>query len=116
VLQLALVLPPAAPAGTVRMVTVENTGRVNLRKWFRKPGPCDDLLRSDKVDVREGEDGVQEVEESLLAMVAVEEPGCVEEEGEGGLGLGVVLQEVLGEDLLDFISLLLVEATISHGT
>ncbi len=28
-------------------------------------------------------------------MRPVEEPGCVEEEGEGGLGLGVVLQKVL---------------------
>lgn len=48
-------------------------------------------------------------------MGAVEEPGSVEEEWEGSLGLGVVFKEVLGEDLLNSVGLLLVETTISHG-
>jgi hypothetical protein len=39
----------------------------------------------------------------------------VEEEWEGRLALGVVLQEVLGEDLLDGVGVLGVEAAISHG-
>jgi hypothetical protein len=34
-------------------------------------------------------------------MGPAEEPGGVEEEREGRLGLGVVLQEVLGEDFLE---------------
>ena len=48
-------------------------------------------------------------------MGPVEEPGGVKEEGEGRLALGVVLQEVLGEDLLDGVGLLSVETTVSHG-
>ena len=69
----------------------------------------------DKVDVGQGKDGVNELEETLLAVGPVEEPGRVEEEGEGGLALGVVLQEVLGEDLLDGVRVLGVEATVRHG-
>ena len=48
-------------------------------------------------------------------MGSVEEPGGVEEEWEGGLALGVMLQEVLGEDLLDGVGVLVVEAAVSHG-
>ena len=48
-------------------------------------------------------------------MGPVEEPGGVEEEGEGRLALGVVLQEVLGEDLLNGVRLLSIKTTISHG-
>ena len=48
-------------------------------------------------------------------MGTVEEPGSVEEEREGSFALGVVLQEVLGEDLLDGVGLLGVEAPVSHG-
>ena len=48
-------------------------------------------------------------------MGSVEEPGGVEEEWEGGLALGVMLQEVLGEDLLDGVGVLVVETTVSHG-
>ena len=47
-------------------------------------------------------------------MGTVEEPGSVEEEREGSFALGVVLQEVLGEDLLDGVSIFIVETTISH--
>ena len=77
--------------------------------------PGDQFLRSDEVDVGEGEDRVDELEEAVLAVGPVEEPGGVEEEGEGRLALGVVLQEVLGEDLLDGVRLLGVETTVSHG-
>ena len=48
-------------------------------------------------------------------MVPVEEPGGVEEEWEGSLSLGVVLEEVLREDLLDGVGVLGVEAAVSHG-
>ena len=77
--------------------------------------PGDQFLRSDEVDVGEGEDRVDELEEAVLAVGPVEEPGGVEEEGEGRLALGVVLQEVLGEDLLDSVRLLGVETAVSHG-
>ena len=49
------------------------------------PGPVDELLAGDEVDVGEGEDGVDKVEESLLTVGTVEEPRGVEEQGEGGL-------------------------------
>ena len=81
--------------------------------WVASPG--DQLLRGDEVDVGQGKNGVNELEEALLAVSPVEEPGRVEEEGEGGLALGVVLQEVLGEDLLDGVGVLGVEATVRHG-
>ena len=48
-------------------------------------------------------------------MGAVVEPSGVEEEGEGSLGLGVVVEEVLGEDFLDGVGLLGVEAPVGHG-
>jgi hypothetical protein len=63
------------------------------RLW--EPSPGDHFLRGDEVDVRQGQDRVDELEESLLPMRPVEEPGRVEEEGEGGLRLRVVLQEIL---------------------
>ena len=50
-----------------------------------------------------------------LAMRPVEEPSGVEEEWERSLALGVVFQEVLSEDLLDTVSILIVETSISHG-
>ena len=81
--------------------------------WVASPG--DQLLRGDKVDVGQGKNGVDELEEALLAVGPVEEPGCVEEEGEGRLALGVVLQEVLGEDLLDGVGVLGVETAVRHG-
>jgi len=87
---------------------------VNIRKWLREPCPGDQLLRGHEVDIGQLEDGVDEPQESLLPVGSVEEPSSVEEEGEGGLRLGVVLQEVLCEDLLDFVGLLLVETTVSH--
>ena len=77
--------------------------------------PCNQLLRCDEVDIGESQDGVNELEETILAVRSVEEPGGVEEEREGSLALGVVLQEVLREDLLDRVSILVVEASISHG-
>ena len=69
----------------------------------------------DKVDIGQGKNGVNELEEALLAVGPVEEPGGVEEEGEGRLALGVMLQEVLSEDLLDGVSVLSVETAIGHG-
>ena len=81
--------------------------------WVASPG--DQLLRGDKVDVGQSKNGVNELEEALLPVGPVEEPGSVEEEGEGGLALGVVLQEVLGEDLLDGVSILGVETAVRHG-
>ena len=79
-------------------------------------GPGNEFLRGDEVDIRKGQDGVDELEEAILAVGSVEEPGGVEEEGEGGLALGVVFQEVLSEDLLDGVSVLVVETSVSHGT
>ena len=81
--------------------------------WVASPG--DQLLRGDKVDVGQGKNGVDELEEALFAVGPVEEPGRVEEEGEGRLALGVVLQEVLGEDLLDGVGVLGVETAVRHG-
>ena len=69
-----------------------------------EPGPGYDFLRGDKVDIRQGEDGVDELEESLLPVRPVEEPRRVEEEGEGRLRLRVVLQEILEDQL--FMALL----------
>ena len=83
------------------------------RLWVASPG--DQLLGCNKVDIGQGKDGVDELEETLLAVSPVEEPGRVEEEGEGGLALGVVLQEVLGEDLLDGVGVLSVETSVRHG-
>ena len=85
------------------------------RERLRVTSPGDELLGRDEVDVGQGEDRVNELEEALLPVGPVEEPGSVEEEGEGGLALGVVLQEVLSEDLLDGVSVLIVETTVSHG-
>ena len=48
-------------------------------------------------------------------MRPAEEPCRVEEERERCLGLGVVLEEVLGEDLLDGLSVFVVETAVSHG-
>ena len=83
------------------------------RLWISGPG--NQFLRGDEIHIRKSKDGVDELEEAFLAMGSVEEPGGVEEEGKGGLALGVVLQEVLGEDLLDRVGVLIVETTVSHG-
>jgi len=115
VFELAGALLPATAAWPVGEVAVEDWGRVNRRQRLRVAGPGDQLLGCDKVDVGQGKDGVNELEETLLAVGPVEEPGRVEEEGEGGLALGVVLQEVLGEDLLDGVGVFGVEATVRHG-
>ncbi len=82
---------------------------------LRVSRPVDELLAGDEVDVWESQDGVKEVEESLAPVGAVEEPGGVEEEWEGSLGLCVVLEEVLREDLLNGSGVLVVETPVSHG-
>ena len=94
---------------------VHSMNDTHPRERLRVTSPGDELLGCDEVDVGQGEDRVNELEETLLPVGPVEEPGSVEEEGEGGLALGVVLQEVLGEDLLDGVNILVVEASISHG-
>jgi len=114
--ELASLFLTAAPPGSVGEVTVENWRRVNLRERFRVASPCDELLGRDKVDVRESKYRVQELQESFLAMGAVKEPSSVEEKREGSLRLGVVLKEVLGENLLDRVRVFVVETTVSHGT
>ena len=86
-----------------------------LRQWFCVSCPGNQLLGGHEVNIWESKDGVNELEEAVLAVLPVEEPGSVEEEGEGGFALCVVLQEVLGEDLLDGVGILGVETTISHG-
>ena len=85
------------------------------RQGLRVASPGNQLLGCDKVDVRQSKDRVNKLEESLFAVSSVEEPGRVEEERERRLALGVVLQEVLGEDLLDGVGVLGVEATVRHG-
>ena len=84
------------------------------RERLRVTSPGDELLGCDEVHVGQGEDRVNELEETLLPVGPVEEPGSVEEEGEGGLALGVVLQEVLSEDLLDGVGVLIVETPVRH--
>ena len=101
VLQLALVFPASAPGRPVLEVASQNGGILQERKWHRIPGPLDQFLAGHKVNVGQGEDGVKEIEKSFLAMLPVEEPGGVEKEGEWSLGFGVVLKEVLSENLLD---------------
>ncbi len=115
VLEVALVLLAAAAGGAVGEVAAHHGGVDDGVEGLRVAHPVDELLAGDKVDVGEGQDGVEEVEEALAAVRAVVEPGGVEEEREGGLVLGVVLEEVLGEDLLDGGGILLVVASISHG-
>ena len=94
---------------------VHSMNDTHPRERLRVTSPGDELLGCDEVDVGQGEDRVNELEETLLPVGPVEEPGSVEEEGEGGLALGVVFQEVLGEDLLDGVSVLIVETPVSHG-
>ena len=86
------------------------------RQGLRVASPGNQLLGCDKVDVRQSKDRVNKLEESLFAVSSVEEPGRVEEERERRLALGVVLQEVLGEDLLDGVGILVVETAVRHRT
>ena len=115
-LQLALVLLPAASGRPVAEVAGQHRALVNGVQSLRESGPVDQLLAGHEVDIGQGQDGVEEGQEGLFAVGAVEEPGGVEEQREGSLGLGVVLQEVLGEDFLDGSGVLLVEASVGHGT
>jgi len=114
-LELALGLPPSASRRSVLEVAAEEAGAVDGVQGFREASVVDELLAGDEVDVRKGQDGVDELEEPLDAVGPVVEPGRVEEEGEGGLALGVVVQKVLRENLLDGIGLLGVETSVSHG-
>ena len=115
VFQHASLLLPAAMTRTVRKVAVEDWRLVDVVQRLGIAHPVDEFLTCDKVDIREGKDGVEEIKETFLAVGSVKEPGSVEEEREGGLGFGVMLQEVLSEDLLDGVGILLVEAAVRHG-
>ena len=112
---LAGLLLLGAPGWSVDKVAAQGRRGQERFEGFRVLGPVDQLLAGDEVDVRQGQDGVEELEEAVLAVLAVEEPGRVEEERERGLGLGVVLQEVLGEDLLNGLNVFVVEASVGHG-
>ena len=113
-LKLTGVLLLAASGWPVTEVAAEDGRVLKGWQWLGVLGPVDQLLAGYEVHVGQGKDGVQKLEESLLSVWPAEEPGRVEEEWEGGLGLGVVLKEVLGEDLLDGGHILIVEASISH--
>jgi len=97
----ALVLLAATPVGAVGEVAVEDGGRVNIGERLGVSGPGNEFLGGDEVDIRESQDGVDELEETVLTVITVEEPSSVEEEREGCLALGVVLKEILCEDFLD---------------
>jgi len=105
----------ATPAGPVGEVAVEDGGGVDLWEGFWVPSPGYQLLGGNKVNIGKSEDGVDKLEEPILTVLPVEEPGGVEEQGEGSLALCVVLQEVLGENLLDGVGIFCVETPISHG-
>jgi len=115
VLEAALVLLAAATRGSVAEVAADDRAVDDGVQRLRVPRPIDQLLAGDEVDVGQGQNGVDKVEEALLAVGTVEEPRGVEEQGEGSLCLGVILQEVLGEDLLYGGSVFLVEASVGHG-
>jgi len=115
VTQIASALLFAAPTGSVGEVAVEDGGGMDLRQWLRVSGPGYQFLRCHKINIGKSEDGVDKLEEALLTMGPVEEPSGVEEQGERGFALGVVLQEVLGEDFLDGVGIFGVETTVSHG-
>lgn len=112
--QLTLVFPPSAPTGSVGEIATQDRRQVDGIQRLRITDPVDQFLTGDEVDVGQGQNGVQEVKESLLAMRSVEEPGCVEKQGKWGLGFGVMFQEVLGEDLLDGSGIFFVKTSISH--
>ena len=114
-LELAGVLLLGAAGRAVHKVAAEGWRVLQRRQRFRILGPVDQLLAGDEVDVGQSQDGVDELEEALLTVRPAEEPGRVEEERERGLGLGVVLQEVLGEDLLNGLNVFVVEAAVGHG-
>ena len=77
--------------------------------------PIDQFLTGHKVDIGQSQDRVQKLEETFLAVRPLEEPGRVEEEGEGSFGFGVVLQKILGENLLDGGRVLFVVTAVGHG-
>jgi len=114
--QLACVLLTSTSAGSVGEVTVEDWRRMDLRQRFGITSPCNELLGRNEIDVGESQDGVYELQETILAMLPIEEPGSVEEKREGSLAFGVMFKEVLSEDLLDGVSIFGVETTVSHGT
>ena len=82
---------------------------------LREPGPVDQLLAGDEIDVGQSQNGVDELEEAFDAVWAVAEPSSVKEEGERSLFARVMLQEVLRKYLLDGVGILFVEAAVSHG-
>ena len=77
--------------------------------------PIDQFLTGHKVDIGQSQDRVQKLEETFLAVRPLEEPGRVEEEGEGSFGFGVVLQKILRENLLDGGRVLFVVTAVGHG-
>lgn len=115
-LELAGVLLLAATSRPVDEVAAQSRRVFQRGQRFRILGPVDQLLTGDEVNVGQGQDGIEELEEPFLSVRPAEEPGGVEEEREGCLRLGVVIEEVLGEDLLDGRDVLVVEASVSHGT
>jgi hypothetical protein len=113
-LQLTGVFLLATCGRSVTEVAAKDGRILNGRQRLRVLGPVDQLLAGDKVDVGQGKDGIQKLEESLLSVWPAEEPGRVEEERKGSLGLCVVVKEVLGEDFLDGGCVLIIETSISH--
>lgn len=101
---------------SVSKVTTENRAGGQSIERLRIAHPVDELLAGNKVNVRQSQDGINELEEAFLTMGTVEEPGWMEKEGEWCLVFGVTVQKVLSENLLDGSSILFIITTISHGT
>ena len=70
VLELTLVLLPAAPGGPVAEVASNNGAVVDGVEGLGVTHPVDELLTCDKVNIRESKDAVNELEESILPEIS----------------------------------------------
>jgi len=87
---------------------------VDLGEGFGVSSPGYELLGGDEVNIGKSKNRVNKFKEPILAVGPVEKPGSMEEQWEGGFALCVVLKEILSKNLLNGVSVLCVETTVSH--
>ena len=82
-------------------ITPKEVASFQYVKRLRILHPFDQFLAGNKINIGQGQNGVNKFEKGFSTMRSVEEPSGMEKQREWCLVFGITIQKVLGKYLLD---------------